>query len=69
MPIYVYQCRKNLAHKFERVVQVSKDEPQATVPCEIGKCRSQFIIADLIPSRTGTPIFKKGVGGFYRPNA
>ena len=67
MPIYEYVCAKG--HRFERYAPVSaQDEPQDTVSCNVGRCKSQFIIAELVPSQTGKPILKAGkVGGFYAP--
>lgn len=65
MPVYTYQCPKG--HKFDRVVQVSKEEPLETAPCEVGKCWSQFVIAELVQALTGKPILKAGIGGFYKP--
>ena len=68
MPVYEYVCPKG--HKSERVViKVSAEEPLKTTPCTVGKCRSQFVIAELVPSQTGTPILKAGIGGFFKPNA
>lgn len=65
MPVYEYQCPKG--HKFERIVQFSKEEPLETVPCNVGKCKSKFVIAELLASRTGAPILIRGRGGFYKP--
>ena len=68
MPIYEYVCKNG--HRFERYSSVKeKEEPLETVPCNVGKCKSQFIIAELVPSQTGAPILKAGgVGGFYKPS-
>lgn len=67
MPVYSYVCPKG--HKFDRVVMVSKDEPLETTPCNEGRCKKQFIIAELVQALTGKPILKAGIGGFYKPNA
>ncbi len=60
MPVYEYTCPRG--HRFERVVQVSKDEPKESVHCQ-KKCPH---VATLVPSQTGKFILKAGkVGGFY----
>lgn len=68
MPIYEYVCPRG--HKSERIViKVTPEEPLESTPCNVGKCRSGFVIATLVPSETGKPILKAGCGGFYKPNA
>lgn len=64
MPVYEYEC--SYGHRSERVVQMSqiKNEPVAKMKCLF--CR---LMATLVPSRTGTPILKAGIGGFFKPNA
>lgn len=58
MPIYEYLC--STGHRFERIDRV-KDQKKL-VYCK--ECRT---IAQLVPSRTGKPILKAGVGGFHAP--
>jgi len=66
MPLYEYACSKG--HKTERVVISinAPGEPLPRIPCEHKRCKEA---AELMPSQTGTPILKRGIGGFYKPNA
>lgn len=70
MPVYEYECKNG--HRVERILSFS--EFKETVVCE--KCTEQQrdevgpyrpVRARLVPSRTGKPILKAGVGGFYSP--
>lgn len=71
MPIYEYLCDRG--HRFERVVTwTDYDEPISEVPCPEQAPNPQFTCrrpAKLVPSKTGKPILKKGIGGFHAPNA
>lgn len=65
MPLYEYVCPKG--HKTERVAFITAPgEPLETTPCTHKRCKET---AERIVSRTGKPILKRGIGGFYKPNA
>lgn len=65
MPVYEYVCGQG--HRFERIVPVSKIEPQPKVKCPY--CERKHVDAELVFSRTSKPILKAGIGGFHSPNA
>lgn len=73
MPLYEFACKNG--HTTERVLSLS--EFTESIVCQ--QCRRSHrqengpdgyraVRAVLVPSRTGTPIFKKGIGGFYNPS-
>lgn len=66
MPLYEYVCPKG--HKTDRVViSISTPgEPLEKVPCTHKRCTET---AERVASQTGVPILKRGIGGFYKPNA
>lgn len=68
MPIYEYVCERG--HLFERVVRTSAAEPLEFVMCEHELCLHALSrkCAKLIPSQTGVPILKRGIGGFFKPS-
>ena len=80
MPVYEYECKQG--HRTERVVFLSAGG--GNEPLEKCKCEARVLFhenqedtrvvtcgktARLVPSRTGKPILKAGIGGFYSPNA
>ena len=68
MPLHEYKCPAG--HITTRIVSIKDaNEPLATTICDKGKCRSKFVVAELQASQTGKPILKRGIGGFYSPNA
>lgn len=65
MPLYEYLCPKG--HKSERVAFITTPgEPLEIIPCPAKRCKET---AEHIPSQTGKPILKRGIGGFFKPNA
>jgi hypothetical protein len=66
MPLYEYECPKG--HRSERIAAVTTPgEPLDKVPCPTCAKRKKAIDAELVPSQTGKPKFKRGIGGFYSP--
>lgn len=76
MPLYEYLCP--LGHRTERIASIAAiGEPLPSIACP--KCPPPIVRrgrrantvnpvrAELVPSLTGKPKFKKGVGGFYAP--
>ena len=64
--MYEYKCKAG--HLTTRVVI----KPTADEPKESTRCKGAMdcdMKATLVPSRTGTPILKRGCGGFFKPNA
>lgn len=69
MPLYEYECRNG--HRSERILHISEFVEE--IVCD--ECRKAFkknkkyseSLARLVVSRTGPPVLKKGIGGFYSP--
>ena len=65
MPLYEFQCKNG--HRIELVVPVADfTEQVACIKCYDKNKR--IVRAKLVPSRTGTPILKRGCGGFHKPS-
>lgn len=65
MPIYEYKCPKG--HTFERVLKLSEFVEET--PCiKCPRRRDRRVQAKLVPSVPGAAVFKRGVGGFYKPS-
>jgi len=70
MPVYEFECKNG--HRVEQVRSLSEFTEVIACP----ECRrlrvaahtdGRIVRARLVPSMTGTPILKAGVGGFERP--
>lgn len=67
-PVYEYECAKK--HRTERYAALSTPgEPVEWVYCDECKDQKKRGHAHLVPSVTGAPKFKRGIGGFHSPNA
>jgi putative FmdB family regulatory protein len=58
MPIHTYYCG-HCGHSFERFEPIHEERPKRCPEC--GRK------ARLGVGRTGMPVLKEGVGGFYKP--
>jgi hypothetical protein len=68
MPCYEYLC--NNGHRTERVASLAAPgEPLDKIPCPECKKVKKRASAELVPSLTGKPKLKAGIGGFHNPNA
>lgn len=71
MPLYEYKCSEG--HKTIRVVHGDlTHEPKESTTCKVPIDPKEIacgLRAILVPSLTGKPILKAGIGGFYAPNA
>ena len=72
MPIYEFMCENG--HRTTLVLHISEfKEETPCVRCRIAQQEGVLkrtrlpVQAKLVPSRTGTPILKRGIGGFERP--
>jgi hypothetical protein len=61
MPIRVFICARK--HETEKILFGEADQLQQ-IPCPV--CRRPAARVDAA-MRTGAPILKKGIGGFFRP--
>jgi predicted nucleic acid-binding Zn ribbon protein len=59
MPIHVYECPKG--HRDEVIERVCDEHKRL---CE--KCYQRMSLSAAV--KTGTPVMKKGSGGFYKPS-
>ena len=66
MPLYEYECKNG--HRVELIIPLA-DFTERVGCVECYKKNGRVVCAKLVPSRTGTPILKKGCGGFYKSNA
>ena len=74
MPVYEYECKNG--HRTTLVLHISEfKESTLCTQCRIAQSEGVLpktkvpVKAKLVPSRTGPPKFKRGIGGFYKPNA
>ena len=64
MPIYEYKCLA-MSHRFEKYETLAEHEKGGLRHCP--GCKKKRAVKQL-PSMTGTPILKRGIGGFHKPS-
>jgi putative FmdB family regulatory protein len=68
MPLYEFKCRNGHAFEQYRTLADFAEEFACPTCRRSGRTvQGKAVVAKIVPSRTGTPILKKGCGGFERP--
>lgn len=70
MPIHVYECKNG--HKQERIETIQEDATGQRCNAVAHRgcatlCKARLFLSAAV--RTAKPKFKRGIGGFYAPNA
>lgn len=68
MPVYEYKCKNG--HTFERVLKLSEFTEEFPCPNCPNRLDREYrrVHAKLVPSVPAPAVFKRGVGGFYKPS-